>query len=579
MTEAVSGSGAWATLLARLDADAAALASAPLDGMDGPAAQTARHSLRGVLDRLGLVSAALLARIEADGRWGASGGARDVPQWAARRDGVSYGAARREVTLGRAIEPAGPLAATRAAVVQGEITLEHAQVLAEVAPTSDARRAALACDLPDRNEAFLLGHARRLPVDDFRRVVRRWAATVDDEAAEREHRAAAAREHLTLARRRDGLALSGFLTHEHGELLTTALRSVAGVPAHDDERGTDQRMAAALTGTARLVLERGLTGEGALVRPHLDVHVSYETLERLTAEAAEREAAHREAAHREDQGAGADAGADASAADPRAGAGSGRGDGAGRGAGPGAGAGAGRGRGATANAGRGPGADAGAGAGADRRAGASSHRGGSHGDGASPAAHVASRSRSGIEPRLAAPAELGSGVPLPPSALERLVCDSEVSRIVFGPAGEVLDVGRAQRSYSKQLRRAVVARDRTCAYPGCSAHPNLGEVHHGRWWSRGGGTSVENGVLLCWYHHDLVHQRGLRIARLPFGWDFRRADGSALRDESRHAEGGVVAGPPGRAPGPRGASRPSSPDDGLSGDPPDRPDLLDLASA
>lgn len=547
MTEAVGGPGAGlVALLTRIAADASALAAMPLDAVDGATAQAARSALRGVLDRLGLVSAALLARVEADGRWAASGGARDVPQWAARRDGVSYGAARREVTLGRAIEPAGPLAATRAAVVAGQITLEHAQVLAEVGSTSDARRAALASDLADRNEAFLLESARRLPVDDFRRVTRRWGATIDDEAAEREHRGAAAREHLTLARRRDGLALSGFLTHEHGELLSTALRAVGGVPAKDDERGTDQRMAAALTDAARLVLERGLAGEGALVRPHLDVHVSYETLERLTSEAAEREAAAR-------QGAAASAGA---GADPAARVGSG--------AGP------------------------------------------------------ARGFRSGLEPRLVAPAELGSGVPLAPSVLERLVCDSEVSRVVFGPAGEVLDVGRAQRSFSKQLRRAVVARDRTCAYPGCSAHPNLCEVHHVRWWSRGGDTSVENGVLLCWYHHDLVHQRGLRITWRPFGWEFRRADGSLLvdearradssplgdetrrldgsllvdetrradgsplGDESRHTEIAEVPGvplSPDRPPGPGRSTRSASPDRGRSGDPPDGPDLLDLASA
>src|SRR3546814_10501189 len=61
------------------------------------------------------------------------------------------------------------------------------------------------------------------------------------------------------------------------------------------------------------------------------------------------------------------------------------------------------------------------------------------------------------------------------------VCSSDLSaitRIVFGPDGAVLDVGRAQRTVTGQMRRAVIARDQHCVYPGCDQPPSRCEVHH-----------------------------------------------------------------------------------------------------
>jgi hypothetical protein len=36
---------------------------------------------------------------------------------------------------------------------------------------------------------------------------------------------------------------------------------------------------------------------------------------------------------------------------------------------------------------------------------------------------------------------------------------------------------------------------------------------------------VTNGILLCWHHHDLIHQRHLRIQRVRDRWVFTRSDG------------------------------------------------------
>ena len=128
-------------------------------------------------------------------------------------------------------------------------------------------------------------------------------------------------------------------------------------------------------------------------------------------------------------------------------------------------------------------------------------------------------------------AVLADGTPIPATVLARLACDGEVTRVVFGPEGQVLDVGRAERLYTGAMRRAVIARDRHCAYPGCTRPPTFGEIHHIRHWAaHRGETSVSNGVLLCWHHHDVVHSRHLIIHRnhTRARWDVTEADGTPI---------------------------------------------------
>ena len=48
-----------------------------------------------------------------------------------------------------------------------------------------------------------------------------------------------------------------------------------------------------------------------------------------------------------------------------------------------------------------------------------------------------------------------------------LCCDAAVVPIVMNGQGQPLDVGRITRTIPDGLRRAVAARDRGCAHPGC----------------------------------------------------------------------------------------------------------------
>jgi hypothetical protein len=101
--------------------------------------------------------------------------------------------------------------------------------------------------------------------------------------------------------------------------------------------------------------------------------------------------------------------------------------------------------------------------------------------------------------------ETGDGFVLDPFAVAQIVCDASVSRIVFGPNSEVLDVGRKTRVIPAALRRAVIARDRHCVVRGCKHPARWCDVHHLISWADGGETVITNLCLLCRYHHTQIH--------------------------------------------------------------------------
>jgi hypothetical protein len=86
-----------------------------------------------------------------------------------------------------------------------------------------------------------------------------------------------------------------------------------------------------------------------------------------------------------------------------------------------------------------------------------------------------------------------------------VACDVQVLPVVLGGAGQVLDAGRARRLATGPLRRALVVRDRGCAFPACDRPPRWCDGHHVRPWTRGGRTDLTNLVLLCRHHHRMIH--------------------------------------------------------------------------
>jgi hypothetical protein len=132
-----------------------------------------------------------------------------------------------------------------------------------------------------------------------------------------------------------------------------------------------------------------------------------------------------------------------------------------------------------------------------------------------------------------APAELDHVGAVSGEMARRLACDASIRRVVLSARSEPLDVGRRTPIVSAAMRRAVIARDRRCRFPGCDRPHAWCDAHHIVHWAEGGPTAIRNLILLCRRHHRKVHERGgFRLELEDDRPAFRRPDGSMLDDRA-----------------------------------------------
>ena len=102
-----------------------------------------------------------------------------------------------------------------------------------------------------------------------------------------------------------------------------------------------------------------------------------------------------------------------------------------------------------------------------------------------------------------------AGVPVSPRAALEQMLAGFVRRVVFDPAGHVLDFGRKTRYYVGGLREAVMLRDQTCVEPGCNVPARFCEIDHCRSWADLGRTSEQNGNVRCRFHNGRKGRRSV----------------------------------------------------------------------
>jgi hypothetical protein len=134
------------------------------------------------------------------------------------------------------------------------------------------------------------------------------------------------------------------------------------------------------------------------------------------------------------------------------------------------------------------------------------------------------------------PADLDLSLPISVRTAERIACDCTMSRVLLADS-MVIDVGRATRTVSAPTMQALRVRDKGCRFPGCDRQVNWSNPHHLIYWSRGGPSKLSNLVLLCYFHHQLVHEGGWQVLKIGREFQFlpperfvmRRARGPGMR--------------------------------------------------
>ncbi|MCX6431610.1 MAG: DUF222 domain-containing protein [Actinobacteria bacterium] len=114
------------------------------------------------------------------------------------------------------------------------------------------------------------------------------------------------------------------------------------------------------------------------------------------------------------------------------------------------------------------------------------------------------------------PAELLGAGAVSAAVIHDLLAGPQVAlmmrRLLIDPAsGALVDVGRQTYTVPDRLRAFIVARDRTCRFPGCQRRAANCQIDHAVAWQDGGGTDAANLGALCVRHHQLKTHAGWKI--------------------------------------------------------------------
>ncbi len=112
--------------------------------------------------------------------------------------------------------------------------------------------------------------------------------------------------------------------------------------------------------------------------------------------------------------------------------------------------------------------------------------------------------------------ETVDGVPVPPSTLDRYLCDADLNALLRMPDGSIDKISATKRVATAAQRKLLAGRFSTCAHRGCDVAFTRCQIHHLAEWD-GSNTTLDNLRPLCGRHHHDVHDRGWSHVLHPDG--------------------------------------------------------------
>jgi len=109
--------------------------------------------------------------------------------------------------------------------------------------------------------------------------------------------------------------------------------------------------------------------------------------------------------------------------------------------------------------------------------------------------------------------ELSDGSRLPPAVVEELTCNARIAGLVYDRNGDALWRTRSRRSVTPTQWQALLASYGGCFH--CGASPSMCQAHHITPYSKGGATSLDNLIMVCWNCHHKIHHQNWQIHEHP----------------------------------------------------------------
>lgn len=382
-------------------------------------------------------------------------GIKSFAEERSRDSGKTFGGAVREL---RAAQTLATMPSAQTALDEGTMSTGHVEVLARALDTDKRNDAhALTADEQDYVTNLATGRTE----SDFSTVLQQFLARRNPLAADAAFEETRRRRFFNIAYTPHGAHFKGFIDQVAAQTLRQALEAAADRPTANDDRSLTQRSADALFEVAQAALNAGKLKTSANVRPHVSLIMTEATFAQATKELNRRKVLTAMAQ------SGTPPATAATTINPPLGV-----------------------------------------------APTNKEPANAQSDSPSTTYPAPPITPSLLDPVAVAPAQYLDGTAVPLTELDQILCDCAITRVVLTAEGLVTNLGRTARIYTNEHRHAVIARDRTCRFNGCTTPPTRCEIHHIAWWERDQGeTSLTNAVLVCKRHHTEIHEGKLTVVK------------------------------------------------------------------